>query len=883
VFISYLGRKLDDPTVKWPVEAYNEAVVIYMRRNEWTPALLAARKASQIFPTFPRDGILLALKGMHGSAPTEVSEKAFREVVQEAAKAGQSSYTARYVRHLVGSWKGFTVAGETFLGRYVRNEASEERHRAWGQELLAQGWDSLAAVEFERAVILGDTSEELYLALLRCYRGAGDVDRFQSTLRVAASLHPNSDELKAAAQSRPGPVARTPKAAVAYPEWVVWTHLLRTRGGIGGHILWKGGRIIYPLEDGNQRSRIRGYDPVVGRMDWEVNPNYDLPPYYTPPGGKGNYRSRTIVNVKDAHDSFVVDYNEWGWEEYPGGSHGVGDAAAGSIGIDPATGRILWRRSISGHWNREKTWAVDAKYAEKVRKAVRWESRLDFAFMHDRTLITLKNNQLTAKDEETGKVLWRYPIESDRMVDISSSEFAAMNPVEGSIVGLRVPDRLADRRAVVVRCAERQKDSALAEEILLTALDADPGHEEAHAALARLVKKRRISDEAKSRLGEFALRYGAESPASKSAAGALKQATPVRWTAKLAKVEGAAFDPERVYILTKTALVAVRRDDGKPIWNLKLDTPTTPGYIGRRLTLDQGVLYFTAGGDYLRAVEAGTGKALWTYQVSPGPGGCCSELRSPVVQDGSVFVHHTWERDWNSDGKAEFEFIKVAAGSGRLEWKVPITPGLSRYNYVRSQSARPAFSKGKVYFPAETGALYAFDIKFGKPSWSFQLESSTSVAMAMGDPIVGGDIVYSPAADGAVYALDSDTGKLRWKIQAGGPRWEGPKLDTTVLVGDKLCFNHCDNKLWCLDAATGQTAWRQGAFFFNLPPAYLKGSLWGSSHISITAVNPTSGQVRSQQSFPWMGNIESLATDGSWLYVIHANGVTQLDPSVAME
>jgi len=105
--------------------------------------------------------------------------------------------------------------------------------------------------------------------------------------------------------------------------------------------------------------------------------------------------------------------------------------------------------------------------------------------------------------------------------------------------------------------------------------------------------------------------------------------------------------------------------------------------------------------------------------------------------------------------------MKIVGGAecGRALWSVPVQPHLPEKDQKATYSS-PAIWKGKVYVGCDSGDLYTFDAKNGKPLWNYNTQgpvrSSPSVSKADGS-------VYFSSDDGYLYAVDGEKGGLLWK------------------------------------------------------------------------------------------------------------------------
>ncbi|RDI10050.1 quinohemoprotein ethanol dehydrogenase [Comamonas sp. AG1104] len=251
------------------------------------------------------------------------------------------------------------------------------------------------------------------------------------------------------------------------------------------------------------------------------------------------------------------------------------------------------------------------------------------------------------------------------------------------------------------------------------------------------------------------------------------------------------------------------------VWSYKLDS--SRGVEATPIVVN-GVMYVSAPWSVVHAVDARTGKALWTYdpQVPREMAykGCCDVVnRGVAVYKGKVFVAAF-------DGR----LIALDAATGRQVWS---TDTIDNKNFSYTITGAPRVFKGKVYIGnggAEYGArgyVTAYDAETGKQVWRFytvpgdpaQAYESKALEEAAktwdpagrywesgGGGTVWNSLVFDPELDqmyigvgngspwahrkrspaggdnlylGSIVALDPDTGAYKWHYQeTPGDNWD---------------------------------------------------------------------------------------------------------------
>jgi outer membrane protein assembly factor BamB len=203
---------------------------------------------------------------------------------------------------------------------------------------------------------------------------------------------------------------------------------------------------------------------------------------------------------------------------------------------------------------------------------------------------------------------------------------------------------------------------------------------------------------------------------------------------------------------------------------------------------------FVGGDDgRLHALDARTGKALWSFQAR-------GAIRTrPTVTGDDLYLHA-------DDGLV----YKLGAADGRERWRARAEEGA--VTRIPAAQPKPRFERfgsdvtvaeGRVYVGTHDGRVVALDAGRGEKRWEFR--SGDSVLAA---PAVEGGRVYFGSFDGHVYALDAGKGTLVWKHDA-----RGPVVSTPALAEDTLVVGSRSYDLLGLDAATGARRWKRYFWF----------------------------------------------------------------------
>ncbi|MFC5749025.1 protein kinase domain-containing protein [Actinomadura rugatobispora] len=227
-------------------------------------------------------------------------------------------------------------------------------------------------------------------------------------------------------------------------------------------------------------------------------------------------------------------------------------------------------------------------------------------------------------------------------------------------------------------------------------------------------------------------------------------------------------------------------------------------------------------GEALHAVDAGTGRRLWSFAaggdqetpivarpssvlvmvsgavlaVDPARGAARRLYEAPEGRvlhgllgagDGSFLMTlgPTFEADPSSDIRDQF-LVAANLADGTVRRTIPV------------RGVHNAVQAGNVLFLHDRrGRLVALDLTAGTVRWEYQATD------AAGPPVAAGNAVYLTDARG-VHALDAATGRERWTYSTAKRAYE-------IAVSGGALYGFAGGTPFSLDAATGRSRWMSPA------------------------------------------------------------------------
>jgi alcohol dehydrogenase (cytochrome c) len=210
-----------------------------------------------------------------------------------------------------------------------------------------------------------------------------------------------------------------------------------------------------------------------------------------------------------------------------------------------------------------------------------------------------------------------------------------------------------------------------------------------------------------------------------------------------------------------------------------------------------GVMYTIQSPNDVIALDAATGKTIWTYLHKPAPGTvnpCCGNLTRGVAILGDKLFLATLDA----------QMIAINAKTGKQLWMTQVAD----YKQQDSMTVAPLVVKDKVISGVAGGEhgirgfISAYDVNTGKEVWKFNTVPGPGEAgyeTWLGkDGKPNDSYLHGGAPIWVTGSYDPETNLTMWGTGNAGPDWDGD-----ARLGDNLY----SSSVVALDADTGKLKW----------------------------------------------------------------------------
>ncbi|MBB2200334.1 PQQ-binding-like beta-propeller repeat protein [Gluconacetobacter tumulisoli] len=281
--------------------------------------------------------------------------------------------------------------------------------------------------------------------------------------------------------------------------------------------------------------------------------------------------------------------------------------------------------------------------------------------------------------------------------------------------------------------------------------------------------------------------------------------------------------------------------------------------LGGGFSVAGDTLYIVDGVAQTLAVDVATGHEKWRIDTgTPG-------RSAPTVVDGRLFF-----------GTIDERLFALDAGTGKILWTYTATPS----DTVIFGQPAPAVVDGVVVAGFGSGDLVALRAESGEVVWSDTLgstngqESTVDFSCVRGMPVVVDGTVYAVSAGAILVAMDMRSGRRLWERAIAG--------QNTLLVVDTWLFVlSLDQQLACIDRLSGHVRWITQLRRFRRVDAQKDAVTWTGPILAdgklvcistlpengFVTVDPIKGEILSVGKLPGVATVAPIVVDGRLLIV----------------
>jgi len=233
----------------------------------------------------------------------------------------------------------------------------------------------------------------------------------------------------------------------------------------------------------------------------------------------------------------------------------------------------------------------------------------------------------------------------------------------------------------------------------------------------------------------------------------------------------------------------------RTVWSTDIGSGTDGQRLNLRPRVDGNVVYAANADGKVVAVEAGTGRTLWTAdidrEVTGGPGS----------GEGLVVV-----------GTADGEVVALDATTGTERWVVQLSSEVL---------SAPAAAEGVVVVHTLDGKLTGLNAADGAQRWQYDRPASGLGLRGSSSPVVSGRNVICGLAGGRLVAVETATGFPVWETTITLPTGRSELERVVDITGDPLLhagqvfIGTYQGEVAALYDSNGQVAWRRKVSSYN--------------------------------------------------------------------
>lgn len=321
----------------------------------------------------------------------------------------------------------------------------------------------------------------------------------------------------------------------------------------------------------------------------------------------------------------------------------------------------------------------------------------------------------------------------------------------------------------------------------------------------------------------------------------------------------------RIFTLDAETTVTAVSTAGAVLWQRDIlpDGADEGDATGGGLAVDGDVLYISTGFGALTALEAATGRTIWTQNLEATGSG------RPTVFGDLVYVMAGDDTGW-----------ALNKADGRVAWQ--ITASQSPINILGAPA--PIVVDGLAVFSFGSGEMQAVFRQGGLRRWDASVvgerpgRALSRFDDVTGRPIARNGVIYAGNQSGRTVAVSAGSGGRIWTAEEGA-------IDTVLPVGGSVFLVSDRNELLRLDDGDGSRIWgtalpnfvktrpgRQSEVFAHHGPILAGGRIIvASSDGVLRSYDPASGGLTGTVEIPG-GATTAPVVAGQTLYVVSRKG-----------
>ncbi|WP_373999337.1 PQQ-binding-like beta-propeller repeat protein [Bdellovibrio bacteriovorus] len=238
-----------------------------------------------------------------------------------------------------------------------------------------------------------------------------------------------------------------------------------------------------------------------------------------------------------------------------------------------------------------------------------------------------------------------------------------------------------------------------------------------------------------------------------------------------------AADDQGFYIADDTGFLRTYDWQGRLRWQFY--SGVSPRGMHSTPLTDKDSVYLGDYAGYLYSLNKENGKIRWITKAGTTVGS------SPFMHNGLLYVGIELP-------EPNGFLLALEARTGKWVWTSPLIG-----NHPHS-SPTLDISNAQILMGSNTGALVAYDLKDGKPKWSFATNDDIKCAAAL-----SGANAYFTSWDGFLYSLNTTTGLLQFRLPLDGSAMSCPSINKDGTLIAVTGFN----KNFVVHGPSGKVLW----------------------------------------------------------------------------